>query len=168
MPRPDTRIMDHNNNHNQHNGSGSGFLLGVVVGVLITLLFTTKRGRAIFKEILEKGIDKFSNLEDLMKKSYEEDIDDEFEDEDDYIPAEPVTIPEVMKETREPEKKVAEEKPVSKPVKPPETPKSEKGEQASAPTLAVEEKSVVQEKKEEEKPKATQGKRWFRGLRKKS
>ena len=59
MPRPD-RIMEHNDNQN-HNGSGNGFLLGVIVGVLVTLLFTTKRGCAIFKDAMEKGIEKFAN-----------------------------------------------------------------------------------------------------------
>ena len=78
MPRPD-RIMEHNN-HNQHNGTGSGFILGVIVGVIVTLLLTTKRGREILKEVLEKGVEKFSNLEALMNESYDAD-DEDFEDD---------------------------------------------------------------------------------------
>src|SRR5437016_2786786 len=93
MPRPD-RIMENNNNHN-HNGSGNGFLLGVIVGVLITLLFTTKRGRVILKEVMEKGVERFANLEQLMRETKEE-LANEYDDEegDDYIPEEPVEVPE--------------------------------------------------------------------------
>ena len=59
-----------NANYNQHNGSGgSGFIIGVIVGVILTLLLTTKRGRVILKELLEKGIEKFSNLEDFMQEA---------------------------------------------------------------------------------------------------
>src|SRR5260221_10160231 len=87
MPRPD-RIMERNN-HNQHNGIGSGFFLGVIVGVIMTLLFTTKKGREILKEVLEKGVEKFSNLEGLMEETYRKSIMDD-EDGDDFIPAEPI------------------------------------------------------------------------------
>src|SRR6266581_3648446 len=106
-PRPD-RIMEHNNNQN-NNGSGNGFLLGVIVGVLVTLLFTTKRGRAIFKDVMERGVQKFADLEQLMRET-EEEFDDEFEDEagDDYIPAEPVEVPEPPKIQKTVEKKTEE------------------------------------------------------------
>src|SRR5712691_5788957 len=83
--------MEHNN---QHNNIGNGFLLGVIVGILLTLLFTTKRGREIFKDIMEKGVEKFSNLEQLVKKT-EKDIEndeDDYEGAQDFTPTKPVAI----------------------------------------------------------------------------
>jgi gas vesicle protein len=160
MPRPD-RIME---NNNRNNNNGSGFLLGVIVGVILTLLFTTKKGREILKEVLEKGVERFSNLEDLMRESYDED-DEDLEGDDDFIPTEPV------KEVEAPVKKVVESKPEQ--VKPQPEPEKE----VPPPTLKVVEKKVEEKASEEsvtekappaqpvEKPK---NKRWFRGLRKKS
>jgi len=182
MPRPD-RIMERNN-HNQNNGTGSGFLLGVIVGVILTLLFTTKKGREILKEILEKGVEKFSNLEDLMRESYDADaINEEFEDEDDFVPAKPLrelNIPNVKKtvETKE-EKPVARNNvvkttlpgtnaPAPKPqsVKEPPKPVEEEPEpDITDPVPTEPEVKQKPEEKVEEKPKT---KRWFRGLRKKS
>jgi gas vesicle protein len=155
------------NNNNNHNGSGNGFLLGVIVGVLATLLFTTKRGRAILKDVMERGIDKFANLEELMRET-EEGYDEELEDEgDDYIPSEPVepepvNVPKVEKKTTgsvaqtQPAEKAQEPKPAKEPV--PE------------PAKIVEEEKIetVGQTPVEEKPKTTRVKRLFRGLRKKS
>src|SRR6266404_4436072 len=109
MPRPD-RIMEHKNNHNHNNGTGNGFLLGVIVGVLVTLLFTTKRGRTLLKEVMEKGIDKFANLEELMRETEKEYNDEEDEDGDDFIPSEPIEAP-------EPQKTKKEEAPITQPAK---------------------------------------------------
>lgn len=75
--------MEHRNN----NGNGSGFLLGVLVGVIITLLFTTKKGREIVKDLTEKGLDKFSTLQDVLEGNFE---DEEFDDTNDYVQEEPV------------------------------------------------------------------------------
>lgn len=77
-----------------HNGLGSGFALGVVVGVIVTLLFTTKKGREVVKELTERGLDKFSDLEKRLQET-EEDLEaaEYLEDEDDYVkptPAAPI------------------------------------------------------------------------------
>lgn len=171
MPRPD-RIMEHNNNHNQHNGSGNGFLLGVIVGVLLTLLFTTKRGRAILKEVLAKGIDKFSDLEEIMRESEEDElIDDEGSD---YIPSES-ELPEPQK------KKTFIAKHVEEVTSDEEEESLEPVEEKDIETEPIEVKQEFKpepkqetkteskpETKAEEKTKTVGGKRWFRGLRKKS
>ncbi len=180
MPRPD-RIMENEKNHN-HNGSGNGFLLGVIVGVLITLLFTTKRGRAIFKDVMERGVQKFADLEQLMKETGEE-FEDEFEEEagDDYIPSEPVEEPASPKVHKPVQSKPAEEpeKPQPKsltPAKPVEE-KPKFLEVESPDDFVVEateaedepiKKTSKADTEEEEKPKTTRVKRLFRGLRKKS
>jgi hypothetical protein len=159
-----------NTNHNQHNGSGgSGFIIGVIVGVILTLLLTTKRGRIILKELLEKGIEKFSNLEDFMQEATERaniEIDDEFEDEDDFVPTAPI------KEIETPKVKKVEitvEAPTKAPlVKETPAPKQKKEEPIR---VEVKQEELVEDEpvKAPEKPKAVQAKRWFRrGLRKKS
>lgn len=63
--------------HDHHHGSGNGFLLGFLLGVLVTLLFTTKKGREVLRLLTEKGLEKFSDLEDVLEESG--DIDDESE-----------------------------------------------------------------------------------------
>jgi hypothetical protein len=50
-------------NKNNSGGAGSIFLLGLLIGVLITLVLTTKRGREILKEFMDKTIQKISDLE---------------------------------------------------------------------------------------------------------
>jgi gas vesicle protein len=77
--------------HQQHNNFGSGFMLGVILGVAGTLLFTTKRGRAIFKEATDKGLDKFTDLEKQLQTKGEELIDTVKEIKDDYLDMEEET-----------------------------------------------------------------------------
>jgi gas vesicle protein len=92
---------------NQNNGFGSGFVLGLLVGVIVTLLVTTKKGRELFREFTEKGLDKFSDLEDKLqetKTNLATDVEDfeEMGEESDYIPLEEpqsVTQPAKAKET---------------------------------------------------------------------
>lgn len=50
-------------NKNNIGGAGSIFLLGLLIGVLVTLLLTTKKGREIIKEFMDKTIKKISDLE---------------------------------------------------------------------------------------------------------
>lgn len=75
--------MENKNNH--QNGFGNGFVLGLLIGIVATLLITTKKGREIFRELTEKGLDRFSDLEDRLKES--KDLYEEREEEDDYVPA---------------------------------------------------------------------------------
>ncbi len=135
-----------------HNGLGSGFALGVVVGVIITLLFTTKKGREVVKELTDKGLEKFSDLEKRLQET-EADFEDaeylEDEDEDDdYVkpeppvsspPAEPVKevhhVAPVKKETHENHTIVHKAASASEPVKKQEPveekkPEGEKGGEA--------------------------------------
>ena len=159
-----------NTNHNQHNGSGgSGFIIGVIVGVILTLLLTTKRGRIILKELLEKGIEKFSNLEDFMQEATKRadiEIDDEFEEEDDFVPTAPI------KEIETPKVKKVEIT-VEAPTRAPlikETPEPVKQKKEEPIEVKIKQEEVVEDEPvPPEKPKAVQAKRWFRrGLRKKS
>lgn len=71
-------------NHN-HNGFSNGFLLGLLVGILATLLVTTKKGRELLKEFTEKGLDKFSDLENKLQAEVAEKAEEyeEFSEEDD-------------------------------------------------------------------------------------
>jgi hypothetical protein len=157
-------FMEHNN-HNQQQNAGNGFLLGVIVGVLLTLLFTTKRGRAIFKEVLERGVEKFANLEELMRETeYEATEEDLLEEEgDDFIPAKPVEIPKPAK--KEPEKKSIAEAPERQQVK---ESIIKENKESTIHEKKEEKNTAVSSGQSEEKPKSPRGKRWFRGLRKKS
>lgn len=174
--------MEQPNNKQQSNGNG--FILGLVVGVMIALLFTTKKGRAILRDVTEKGIDKLSKLENLKQQVEDSELFDEFE-EDEYVKPEPEPeptptpkpqpAPEVRTIAKEPEpKESASEKPVAKP-----TPVKTAAAPAPKPEIKVEEpepEPEVEEVQEEAKPeepqekapsKVIQGRRWFRGLRKK-
>ncbi len=93
--------MEHKNNHNS---SGNSFLLGVIVGGIATLLFTTKKGREIARDLAEKGLQKFSELQDNMDEAI---VAEEVE-ENDYI--EPVKM--------EPVKLAKEARPNKVPVQP--------------------------------------------------
>ncbi len=156
--------MEQRNEHNG-NGHGNGFILGVIVGVIVTLLFTTKRGRAIVKDVTEKGIEKFSDLEKLMHDAEEKELYEEEEETEDNDYVEPKPQPKPTPEVRHIAKnetsetvekatpKQKEEKPIPKPKK------EEPTRTAVAEATAGEEKPVE---------KSSRGRRWFRGLRKKS
>src|SRR5688572_28459352 len=75
--------MENKNQH--HNSFGNGFVLGLLIGVVVTLIFTTKKGRELFKEFTEKGLDRFSDLEKKLQDKTDE-IED-YDEEDDYLPA---------------------------------------------------------------------------------
>jgi gas vesicle protein len=169
--------MERNNNQNQSNGSG--FLLGVIIGVLLTLLLTTKKGRAILKEVMEKGIEKFADLEEIMQDTAK-DFDDLDDEDDDFIASKPIEIEEPPVEKKEPPKKQAlvEEKEDEEEI--PAEPVHVKKETTITKTVKEFEKEEKEEKEEKgekaavenppeenTKPKTVRGRRWFRGLRKK-
>jgi gas vesicle protein len=77
--------MDKKQHNQQQNSLGGGFLLGLVLGVLITLLFSTKRGRELLKEWTEKGINKLSDLETMIKEQTEKENKQPEAPENDYI-----------------------------------------------------------------------------------
>lgn len=92
--------MENKNNH--QNGFGNGFILGLLVGIVATLFITTKRGRELFKELTEKGLDRFSDLEDKLHEKTES-FKDEYEDleeGDDYVPEPREVQPERKAEPR--------------------------------------------------------------------
>lgn len=165
----------------QSNGLGCGFLLGVIVGVLLALLFTTKRGREILKDVLEQGVEKFSDLERLMKEQQAKETTET--EESDFVPSTPVSA-EVAAEQKKTEikKPAATPTPVPAPavprkeIKTPETQAISPHVVKSVPVVQQVEEIKKEEKKSpeaaEEKtatpPKSTTGKRWFRGLRKRS
>lgn len=73
-----------NKDENYRNYGGSGFLIGVVLGGILTLLFTTKKGREILKDLTEKGLEKFSEIQDSLDDvTVVEEVDEE-----DYLEAE--------------------------------------------------------------------------------
>ena len=104
--------MDHhNNNHN----TGNGFLLGLMLGGVVTLLFTTKKGREILKELTDKGLDKFSELQD----EFEEKIGEEFEEiatGADYVQIDKQLVKKEINEIKK-ENKIPISNPQKKPVK---------------------------------------------------
>lgn len=79
------------NKNQRHNSFGNGFMLGLLIGVIVTLIFTTKKGRELFKEFTDKGLDKFSDLEQKLQEKTDE-IED-YDAEDDYLPAEAASEP---------------------------------------------------------------------------
>jgi gas vesicle protein len=66
-----------NKDENYRNQGGSGFLIGVVLGGVLTLLFTTKKGREILKDLTEKGLEKFSEIQDSLDVTVVEEVDGE-------------------------------------------------------------------------------------------
>jgi gas vesicle protein len=58
-----------NKNNNINSGIGGGFLLGFILGVLATLLLTTKKGREILRDLLDKGIQKITDIEEALEKA---------------------------------------------------------------------------------------------------
>ena len=160
----------------QH-GGGNGFIFGVIVGVLVALLFTTKKGREILRDVSEKIITKLSNMEENAKQA--DDISELFDEidteEEDYVKSEPQAAAVVQKEEpkvviKEEKKTVVTEvkkeapKPVAKPV-----PAAKVEELEDEPDDSVADRIEALGEAEEKAPeKVITGRRWFRGLKKKS
>ena len=97
-----------------HHGFGNGFILGLLVGIVATLLLTTKKGRSLLRDFTDKGMDKFSDLEDKFQEKKEairqmQDEYEEMEEGDDFIPEEPQPV-KLAREEKEPPRKVQEKK----------------------------------------------------------
>lgn len=150
----------------KQNGGGNGFILGVIVGVTIALLFTTKKGRAILRDLSGKVIDKLSKLEDVAKQSQEEvDLLEDFADEDDYVRSEQPQSAE--KEEKKEPKPITSEKTVNKEVKTEPKPELDSPEGSSREEVKHQEQSE-EASQEKAQTKVIQGRRWFRGLKKRS
>lgn len=70
-----------------YSGFGNGFVIGLLIGVIATLFVTTKKGREIFRELTDRGLNKVEDLEKKLQKTEEEyeGVDDESE----YVEPEP-------------------------------------------------------------------------------
>lgn len=154
----------------KQNGGGNGFIFGVILGVAIALLFTTKKGRAILRDMSEKVINKLSKLEQIAKQSQEEvDLLDDFTDEDDYVKPQPQPAPQPKPASAQP---VVKEEKKEVPPKETEKPVEKDTELESAPEEKSEEKQPEPQPEPEEEPqvkaptKVIHGRRWFRGLKK--
>lgn len=148
--------MEQQKNYQQQN-HGNGFVLGIIVGVLIALLFTTKRGREILKEITDKGIKKWSELEKTMKEMEENQMyEDEMDDGNEYVaPEQKKELRYLAKETNTPQEEITKVEE-----------KVEKKEVSDVKSEKPKEEPVHEEKKTPEK--TITGRRWFRGLRKRA
>ncbi len=153
-------------------GGGNGFIFGVIVGVLIALLFTTKKGREILRDVSEKIISKLSKMEQYANQTDDiSELFDEIDEEEDYVKSNPQAAAAVQKEEETIAKveKKAEVKEVKK-----EVPKAApKPVEKVAEVKEEEEPSVADRIEALDEPevkapeKAIQGRRWFRGLKKK-
>lgn len=83
-----------NKNNNTNNGVNSGFLLGFIFGVLATLLLTTKKGREILKELIDKGMQKITDLEEAHEKTKQK---QNSEEENDYVKPKPEEVKKELK-----------------------------------------------------------------------
>lgn len=73
----------------------SGFFVGFIFGVAAALILKSKQGRRILKTIIESGIDKFGDIENVIKDSIE--INDDLIDGGDF------TAPDAQIESKEQE-----------------------------------------------------------------
>jgi len=94
-----------NKNNNTNNGVNSGFLLGFIFGVLATLLLTTKKGREILKELIDKGMQKITDLEESHEKTKQKQNPEE---ENDYVKPKPEEVKKELKYLANKEKKINE------------------------------------------------------------
>ncbi len=69
-------------NKQNTNGTGGGFLLGLLVGILLALLFTTRKGREILRELIDKATEKLSDIDSSLEKMKASHDDEE---ESDYV-----------------------------------------------------------------------------------
>lgn len=152
--------MENSDTKHNGNGLGNGFLLGVIVGVLLTLLFTTNRGRQIVKEMMEKGVKKFSDLEEILREPDDVAMEEDFDEDNDFIPTEPIASVEVQNDKKTAEVKLIDEK------KQKEVTVVQQSVKNTVQQQTVKEKESVSpngvQAHTPDKPKQTTGKRWFR------
>ena len=97
MIKTERDIMKERNSYAQ-NGGNSSFWLGFILGVLLTLLLTTKRGREVLRDLLDRGIQKISDLEDSLEKARERQTQPSFQSpESDYVPSPVSTVKEEIR-----------------------------------------------------------------------
>lgn len=60
------------NNNSSRGGFFNGFVVGFIVGAAMVFLLATKKGKKLLKIITEEGLDKVSDLEELLEERDEE------------------------------------------------------------------------------------------------
>ena len=70
-------------NHNDENVKSSGFIVGFILGVAAALLLNSKKGRKILKLLMDQGIERLGNWEDVIKDVIE--ADDDIIEGDDFV-----------------------------------------------------------------------------------
>lgn len=67
------------NNNGSRGGFFNGFVLGFILGAAVVFLLATKKGKKLFKIITEEGLDKVSDLEELLEEKDEDSPKEESE-----------------------------------------------------------------------------------------
>lgn len=139
--------MDQQQKLPQSNDS-NGFFLGVIVGAFVTALFTTHKGKEILREITDKSIESWDDVEKALEDMESDDVDDSPTTE--YVTPEEKREIKYLAQDAEPTV-VVEESPKTQP----EAAKSPVTVEKKQPAPASEEKTI-------------KGRRWFRGLKKRA
>lgn len=75
-----------NQENKDHN---SGFFAGFILGVATALLLNTKKGKKILKILIDQGIDRIGNWEevvkDIIEEKEEDDLDEDLMKGDDFV-----------------------------------------------------------------------------------
>lgn len=137
--------MDQQQKLPQSNDS-NGFFLGVIVGAMVTALFTTQKGRDILREITDKSIESWDDVEKAL-----EDLEHGSQDSPttEYVTPDEKKAIKILAKEDAPVEIVKETTSVQPEPKSAETPEKQ------LPTPASEEKTIT-------------GRRWFRGLKKRA
>lgn len=138
--------MDQQQKLPQSNDS-NGFFLGVIIGAFVTALFTTNKGKEILRDITDKSIESWDDVEKALEDMESDDIHDSPTTE--YVTPEEKKEIKYLAQNPEPAVAVEEAPEEKKEVTQPD--KVEKKQQAPA----SEEKTI-------------KGRRWFRGLKKRA
>ncbi len=59
-------------NNSSHGGFFNGFVLGFILGAAVIFCLFTKKGKKLLKTLTEEGLDKVSDIEELLEEKFEE------------------------------------------------------------------------------------------------
>ena len=62
------------NNNGSRGGFFNGFLVGFILGAAVIFCLFTKKGKKLLKTLTEEGLDKVSDIEELLEEKYEEPV----------------------------------------------------------------------------------------------
>ncbi|MDO8461199.1 MAG: hypothetical protein Q7S38_02015 [bacterium] len=60
------------NNNGSRGGFFNGFLVGFILGAAVIFCLFTKKGKKLLKTLTEEGLDKVSDIEELLEEKFEE------------------------------------------------------------------------------------------------